>query len=238
MSEDKTTAMDRLAMDTGLWGKLAPYDLFHSDVILTVSHILTEPTCPTVFVRFELPERAGMDVIASANGDTIEASISEALSRAREKLEEITHDRREILECNQVESLDDLPEAEIFPATSIHIELQPISNRACMLTYHAYADEVPQERAYGELSNRIRGDFVVDMAPKTDLSEIAARINAEISNYRISAGTNIHVGITPAKKTFARWLGLEDTPRVRQDWADALQHQIELIKADGLAKVA
>jgi hypothetical protein len=69
-------------MKSDEWQRLAPWDKYRSDLTLTVSHTLTEPTCPTATVEFELPERAGKKVIASYHGNTIKEAIDGALLAA------------------------------------------------------------------------------------------------------------------------------------------------------------
>lgn len=221
--------MAELSMDTDHWARLAPWRLYKSDLILTVSHILTEPTCPTVFVRFEMPERAGIDLISSGSGDTIDEAVAVALERADQKLQVITDDREEILKINDAVSLDDLPEAKTFPATELLVDLQALTDRACMLSYTAYANEVPQERAYLDLSNRIQGDFVFDMAFKTRPDDIAARIQDEISTYVISPSTRIYVSARPTRRNFMQRIGLEVAPNVRADLPSALMEALKAL---------
>ena len=69
------------------WTILAPWDVFFSDLVLTVHHILTEPTCPSVKIAFEMPERAGTDVLAHGCGDTLEEAIATAVAKAKEKVD-------------------------------------------------------------------------------------------------------------------------------------------------------
>ena len=68
--------------DLNLWER------FHSDIILEVTTVLTEPVCPTAIIRFELPQRAGMDIIAHCIGDTIEQAIDKAVALTFERLKE------------------------------------------------------------------------------------------------------------------------------------------------------
>jgi hypothetical protein len=76
------------------WADLAPWDVFGSDLVLTVDHILTEPTCPSAKIAFELPERAGTDVVAHCVGDTVEEAIARAVAEAKGKLPGLTEKRR------------------------------------------------------------------------------------------------------------------------------------------------
>jgi hypothetical protein len=76
-------------MDDAFWSDLAPYGLFKSDLVLSVHHLLTEPTCPTVTVRFEMPDRARTDIVASAHRDTVEDAIAAVLAEAKIKLPQI-----------------------------------------------------------------------------------------------------------------------------------------------------
>jgi len=76
------------------WARLAPWDVFFSDVVLTVHHILTEPTCPSVKIAFEMPERAGTDVLAHGCGDTLEEAIANAVAKAKDVLPALTEKRR------------------------------------------------------------------------------------------------------------------------------------------------
>jgi len=76
------------------WASLAPWDVFFSDLVLTVHHILTEPTCPSVKIAFEMPERAGTDVLAHGCGNTLEEAIANAVAKAKEVLPVLTEKRR------------------------------------------------------------------------------------------------------------------------------------------------
>jgi hypothetical protein len=69
-------------------GDLNLWERFHSDIILEVTTVLTEPVCPTATIRFELPHRAGMDIIAHCIGDTIEQAIDKAVALTFERLKE------------------------------------------------------------------------------------------------------------------------------------------------------
>ena len=62
--------------EIGYWEK------YHSDITLTVNIVLTEPACPLATIRFESPERAGMDMIAQCYGDTIEEAIEKVIEEA------------------------------------------------------------------------------------------------------------------------------------------------------------
>lgn len=68
--------------NTEKWGSVAPWEKYKSDLVLEVHHVLTEPTCPTAIVRFEMPERAGKDVISRADCNTVEDAINVALAEA------------------------------------------------------------------------------------------------------------------------------------------------------------
>ncbi len=86
------------------WSSLAPWDVFFSDLELTVHHTLTEPTCPTAKIAFELPERAGTHVVAQCLGNTIEEAIARAVAVAKERLPALTEKRRaeiEVLKRNK-----------------------------------------------------------------------------------------------------------------------------------------
>jgi len=78
----------------GEWSRLAPWEVFYSDLVITIHHTLTEPTCPSVKISFELPERAGTDVVAHCFGDTIEEAIARATAVAKERLPGIAEKRR------------------------------------------------------------------------------------------------------------------------------------------------
>jgi hypothetical protein len=68
------------------WDTLAPWSKYGSDVVLVVHHILTEPAVPTATVRFELPERAGSDVLGHCAADTVEEAVIRAIDAAQTKL--------------------------------------------------------------------------------------------------------------------------------------------------------
>ena len=74
----------QMLWDLDLWPR------FNSDLLLNVSTILTEPVCPVATIRFEFPENAGMDIVASAVGNTIEEAIENAVALAMIKLKEDT----------------------------------------------------------------------------------------------------------------------------------------------------
>lgn len=76
------------------WAKLAPWEVFKSDLELTLHHVLTEPTCPTARISFELPDRAGTTHVATASGDTVEEAIARVVEKAREVLPGLTEKRR------------------------------------------------------------------------------------------------------------------------------------------------
>ena len=89
------------------WIKLAPWEKYHSDLELTVHHTLTEPTCPTVSVRFEL-DSAPIKKIATVSGNTVEEAIDLALQIAEKKLEIWLHlTVAEILEIEQEKKDED-----------------------------------------------------------------------------------------------------------------------------------
>ncbi|MBO9428637.1 hypothetical protein [Sulfitobacter sp. R18_1] len=79
------------ATDYDGWSKLAPWDKYKSDLILTVHHVLTEPVCPTASVSFEIPERAGVRRLATCCGDSVEEAVHLALQAARGKLEKMAN---------------------------------------------------------------------------------------------------------------------------------------------------
>jgi hypothetical protein len=68
------------------WDTLAPWSKYSSDVVLVVHHILTEPAVPTATVRFELPERAGSNVLGHCAADTVEEAVMGAIDAAQTKL--------------------------------------------------------------------------------------------------------------------------------------------------------
>lgn len=76
------------------WSSLAPWDVFYSDLVITVHHTLTEPTCPSAKIAFELPDRAGTEVVAHCHGDTIKEAISRVIAEAKERLPMLTEKRR------------------------------------------------------------------------------------------------------------------------------------------------
>lgn len=75
--------------DLGLW------ESFHSDILLEVNTIITEPVCPEAILRFELPERAGMGFIASAHGNTIDEAVMNVITKAIPILKNIIDNRKE-----------------------------------------------------------------------------------------------------------------------------------------------
>lgn len=75
--------------DLGLW------ECFHSDIILEVNTIITEPVCPEAVLRFELPERAGMTIIARAHGDTIDDAIEKVVAKSIPILKTIIDNKKE-----------------------------------------------------------------------------------------------------------------------------------------------
>lgn len=85
---DLTTIGQEL-WDLGLW------ECFHSDIILEVNTIITEPVCPEAVLRFELPERAGMGIIARAHGNTIDEAINRAVNKALTVLKPIIENKKE-----------------------------------------------------------------------------------------------------------------------------------------------
>ena len=74
--------------DLGLW------ECFHSDIVLEVSTIITEPVCPEAILRFELPERAGMGFIARAHGNTIDEAITNVINKALIVLKQIIENKK------------------------------------------------------------------------------------------------------------------------------------------------
>lgn len=75
--------------DLGLW------ECFHSDIMLEVNTVITEPVCPEAILRFELPERAGMGFIAKAYGDTIDEAIEKVIVKAIPLLKTIIDNKKE-----------------------------------------------------------------------------------------------------------------------------------------------
>lgn len=63
--------------------KLAPWEVWHSDLIITIEHVLTEPTCPTATISFELLNDDKMKRICSGIGNSIEEAIQNAVERQR-----------------------------------------------------------------------------------------------------------------------------------------------------------
>lgn len=84
--------MEKYSQD--FWAEAAPWGLFGSDVVLEVSVIITEPACREATIRFELPERARLDIIARSYGDTIEEAIKKVSEKAVEVLAKIVEERR------------------------------------------------------------------------------------------------------------------------------------------------
>ena len=83
------------------WVDLAPWGKYNSDVIITVDHVLTEPTCPMASVEFEL-DRCGIKSIAYGGGNTFEEAINDAVTKAIARLEVWKHlTVTEILEIEQ-----------------------------------------------------------------------------------------------------------------------------------------
>ncbi|MBW3243710.1 hypothetical protein KUV57_13640 [Epibacterium sp. DP7N7-1] len=89
--------------DHGDWADLAPWGLYGSDLVIRIEHILTEPTCPVATVSFEIPERAGIDRVASGIGNTVEEAIQAAITAAKERLAilpfEPSHFMRGVMVC-------------------------------------------------------------------------------------------------------------------------------------------
>lgn len=86
--------MSESTNDYQYWSDQAPWELFGSEIIIEVHHILTEPVCPTAKVRFENPERTGVDVISRGIGNTIDEAIQDALTKAKVKLAELVELRK------------------------------------------------------------------------------------------------------------------------------------------------
>lgn len=82
------------AMDTAAWQEAAPWGEFKSDLILTVHHTLTEPTCPTARVEFELKHGGKLNVCCHGNTiqEAIDAALSAALARLRAEREKVKRD--------------------------------------------------------------------------------------------------------------------------------------------------
>jgi hypothetical protein len=73
-------------MDYDEWSKLAPWSRFQSDLVLTIHHLLSEPTCPTARISFEIPARAGYETIAVCCGDSVEEAVHLVSQKAKEVL--------------------------------------------------------------------------------------------------------------------------------------------------------
>lgn len=72
----------RMATELPDWTGKVPYKRENGDLILTVHHILTEPTCPTVSLQWEnTGER-----IFRADCDTLDEGVNAALAWARENV--------------------------------------------------------------------------------------------------------------------------------------------------------
>ncbi len=95
------------------WASLAPWGLYGSDIVLRVDHVLTEPVCPTAVISFELPERAGIERIASAIGDTVDEAIAKAVEAARTRLAGLPFEMAHFM--RGVEPVGDLPFIALRP---------------------------------------------------------------------------------------------------------------------------
>lgn len=80
---------DAVAHCAEMWGILAPYEKYKSDLVLELHHILTEPVCPKAIVRFERPEFSGVNVLSIVVADTAEQAITQAIDEAQTKLREL-----------------------------------------------------------------------------------------------------------------------------------------------------
>lgn len=83
---DKLNIIPSLGSMYSEFKDLAPWEKYYSDLVLRVDHVLTEPTCPSVSVEFELPERAGYRYVSNISCDDIQNGIIEALEKAKIKL--------------------------------------------------------------------------------------------------------------------------------------------------------
>jgi hypothetical protein len=83
------------------WDTLAPWSKYSSDVVLVVHHILTEPAVPTATVRFELPERAGSNVLGHCAADTVEEAVMGAIDAAQAKLRALIDTGKEVMPDDQ-----------------------------------------------------------------------------------------------------------------------------------------
>ena len=72
-------------MNADFWQSEAPWELFRSDLVLTVKHTLTEPTCPMATIDFEL-DRAPTRLKISYHGDTVQEAIDGAMRLALARL--------------------------------------------------------------------------------------------------------------------------------------------------------
>ena len=59
------------------WSKLFAWDLYKSDLVLRVDHVLTEPTCPSVHLVHEATDI----ILFSCASDTIQGGILDVVSK-------------------------------------------------------------------------------------------------------------------------------------------------------------
>ena len=129
-----------LVGDYGDWTDLAPWDLYGSDLVIRLEHILTEPTCPVATVSFELPERAGIGRVASGSGDTVEEAIQAAVAAAKERLAKLpfepSHFMRGVMVCEENDGFVALrpwrshdPDQEALPSDLVPEQLVEVALR-------------------------------------------------------------------------------------------------------------
>lgn len=72
------------------WTYDIPWDSERGELILEVHHILTEPVCPTVSLKWE----SSGELLCSFNNDTIEEGIEAAISWAEENIEFVKKEKK------------------------------------------------------------------------------------------------------------------------------------------------
>ncbi len=80
---------------TAAWSKLFPYDIYKSDLVLRVDHVLTEPACPTATLVHEVSGitlyRADAETIDEAIEAVVKKFVNAAQAGELPSLEEIRH---------------------------------------------------------------------------------------------------------------------------------------------------
>ncbi len=66
-------------MDIPDWTNDIPWDTTRGELLLEVRHILTEPTCPTVILKWE----TSGEVLCRFDHDTIERGVDAAIAWAK-----------------------------------------------------------------------------------------------------------------------------------------------------------